>query len=130
MNIEIEIPVNAAVTCTDGLCGTSTHVILDPRTRRLTHLVVREKAFPHADHLVPVTLVEESTPHFVRLRATSAEVAACPAFTETEFVPPEQYPSSYPSGSVLVWPGMYPMDPMEGLPPVLTVEHELTEARS
>jgi hypothetical protein len=55
-------------------------------------------------------------------------VAALPAFTETEFVPPVQYPRGYPPGSVLFWPGMYPMDPMDGLPPMLTVEHELTPA--
>ena len=108
MNVEIEIPVHATVGCADGLYGTSTHVILNPRTRRVTHLVVKERAFPHADHLVPVTLIEESTPHFARLRATSKEVAALPPFTETAFVPPDQDPAGdpagYPPGSVLFWP--------------------------
>ena len=125
MNIEIEIPVNATVQCADGLYGTSTHVILNPHTRRVTHLVVKEQAFPHADHLVPVTLIEESTPHFVRLRATRQELAALPPFTETEFVPLDQYDTGYPPSSVLFWPDPYSMD---AVPPVFTIDHELVPA--
>jgi uncharacterized protein YrrD len=129
MNIEIEIPVNATVECTDGVYGTSTHVILNPHTRRVTHLVAKEKAFPHADHLVPATLIQESTPRFVRLRATRQELTALPPFTEMEFVSPDRYPDEYAAGypprSVLFWPDSYRAD---AEPPAFAIEHELTPA--
>ena len=129
MNVEIEIPVDARVECDDGLYGSSTRVILNPRTHRVTHVVVKEKAFPHADHLVSADLIEESTPHFVRLRATRKQLAALPPFTETEFVPADEYPLGYPPRSVLYWPEPYTMDAVPpAVPPVFAVDHELTPA--
>ena len=123
MNVDIEIPVHANVECADGPCGTSTHVILNPRTRRVTHVVVREGEFPHADHLVPIALVAESTPHFIRLRATRKEVAAMAPFSEVEFLGPEAGYSGFPAGTALFWPyGAYDYPPDPG---PLTVEHEL-----
>ena len=55
------IHLNANVECTDGLCGTSTCVIIDPQTHQVTYIVVKEKARPHTEYMVPVDKVLEST---------------------------------------------------------------------
>jgi sporulation protein YlmC with PRC-barrel domain len=82
----MDIPVNAEVTCTDGLGGESAYIVLKPKTEEVTHLVVREKSFPHMERLVPVSMVTESSAHLIRLGCTRAELTKQPPFLETEFV--------------------------------------------
>jgi hypothetical protein len=36
----IEVPIGVDVECTDGPAGKSTHVIMDPITKTITHIVV------------------------------------------------------------------------------------------
>ena len=38
-----DIPIKARVACTDGPGGKSTHVIADPASGKLTHVVVKDK---------------------------------------------------------------------------------------
>jgi hypothetical protein len=38
----MEIPLNAQVECTDGICGRSAYVLIDPVFDQVTYLVVRE----------------------------------------------------------------------------------------
>lgn len=82
----MDIPVSAEVKCADGVCGRLTYVIVDPVTRQVTHVVVKERGFPHTERLVPVELVLESTPHFLRLRCTEAGLAALEPFSETDYI--------------------------------------------
>ena len=64
----MDIPLNAKVRCADGECGRSTYVVVNPVNEQVTHVVVREEWFPHAEYLVPLDLVIESTPDTIRLR--------------------------------------------------------------
>jgi sporulation protein YlmC with PRC-barrel domain len=82
----MDIPINAEVHCTDGLCGHSTYVVLNPITREMTHLVVKEHNFPNTEFLVPVKRVTESTPHAIHLSCTRAELNEMDRFIKTEFV--------------------------------------------
>jgi sporulation protein YlmC with PRC-barrel domain len=82
----MDIPVGADVQCVDGPCGQSTHIVLKARTEEVTHLVVRERRFPHTEYLVPLTLVTESTPHLIRLRCTKDELEKQEPFLRTEFL--------------------------------------------
>jgi sporulation protein YlmC with PRC-barrel domain len=111
----VDIPLNTDVICADQPCGQSTNVILNPVTERVTHLVVREKTFPHTEYLVPIDLVIESTPHVIRLRCTSDVLKRLELFVETEFVATDSYP--VPDDYVL-WPYSIP-DAFE-----MPVEHE------
>lgn len=128
MNVDIEIPINATVECSDGPFGRTTHVVLNPHSRRVTHLVVKESAFPHGDHLVPVEQVQETGPHYVRLRASRNDVHRMEPYTEVHFLMADQYLGAYPADSVLFWPGGYGagygMEP--DLPPVITETEEHT----
>jgi|GEM_PF-4607064 len=38
-----DIPINAKVECTDGPVGRSTNVVINPVTRKVTHIAVKGK---------------------------------------------------------------------------------------
>jgi uncharacterized protein YrrD len=97
---EWEVPVDAEVECTDGVCGHSTYIILNPVTDEVTHIVVDREGFPFTDRLVPMGMVESSTSKRVVLRCSNAELADMESFTETEFV----RPSKAESLPLLMWP--------------------------
>jgi sporulation protein YlmC with PRC-barrel domain len=63
----MDIPSKVQVHCEDGLCGHSAEVVLDPKTDEITHLVVKEHHTPHTERLVPVSLVQDTTPHLIPL---------------------------------------------------------------
>jgi sporulation protein YlmC with PRC-barrel domain len=104
----MDIPVNAEVYCSDGFCGQSTYIIVNPVSQQVTHLVVKEKRAPHAERLVPVNLVTETTHDQVRLGCTQDELARMETFIETEYIREgipdyERYEDTY-----LVWPYQVP----------------------
>lgn len=39
-----DFPIAAPVECTDGPCGKSTNVIVNPVNRKVTHVVVEDKS--------------------------------------------------------------------------------------
>jgi sporulation protein YlmC with PRC-barrel domain len=102
----MDIPVNVEVHCTDGPYGRSTYIILNPTTRRVTHLVVQEKRFPHAEYLVPIDDVVEATPHLIRLRCTGHELKEFEPFIETEFVSSNF--AEYAGDPYMTWPYVIP----------------------
>jgi sporulation protein YlmC with PRC-barrel domain len=112
----MDIPISAEVQCADGPGGQSTCVILNPITRQVTHLVVREKWFPHMERLVPVALVIESTLRRIHLRITTAELARLDSFTETQFIQSEHPYQVYEMEDYRLWPYVLPegeMMPLE-----------------
>jgi uncharacterized membrane protein len=80
-----DIPLNAKVECVDGPCGQSTRVIVDPKTLRVTHFVVRQAATGQTQHLVPVDQVVETTSGVIRLRCTRDELGKMKQFIVTEY---------------------------------------------
>ena len=80
------LPISAEVESTDGPCGRSTCVIVNPTTRQVTHLVVRENKRPHAEYLVPIGRLEGSTPNSIHLCCTGAELAAMERFVERIYI--------------------------------------------
>lgn len=83
----IVIPLHASVECTDGACGESVTVIVNPITEKVTHFVVKDKTLPPpAERLVPIEEVVETTSEMVRLRLRRDEMAALKPFVETQYV--------------------------------------------
>ena len=64
--------IGADVSCTDGVCGTLSRVVVVPRARTVTHLVVNDRQFQ--GRLVPLDLVDvDAATGKIRLRCTIAE---------------------------------------------------------
>ncbi len=82
----MDIPVNAQVKAADGSAyGHLSYVILDPRTKRLTHLVVKADKAPHAERLVSIDQVMESTPRLIRVRHSLDELDNLPEFIQHQY---------------------------------------------
>ena len=102
----IDIPLNAKVECTDGPCGKSTNVVVNPINRHVTYFVVEHTKFPdRKDRLVPVEKVEGTTHDLIRLNCTQDEVAEMEPFTERRYIETEMpyYPASYYGGEPYVY---------------------------
>lgn len=120
----INVPLDAKVECTDGMCGESVTVIVNPTTRAVTHFVVRNKSFPHPpERIVPVDLVVEVVSGVIRLSCTADELAGMEPFLETQYVETgvpavyPGYPSSYELPYVTSQEGMQMPIEVERVPP-------------
>ena len=66
------LTIGADVSCTDGVGGKVSRVVIDPRARTVTHLVVNDRQFQ--GRLVPLNLVDvDAATGKIRLRCTIAE---------------------------------------------------------
>jgi sporulation protein YlmC with PRC-barrel domain len=82
----MEIPLQAQVECTDGVCGRSMYVLIDPVADRVTHLVVREDSSINTEYIVPIDSVAETIIDTIRLRCSKAELEKMDPFVKTTFV--------------------------------------------
>ncbi len=83
----IDFPLNAKVECTDGYAGRSSHIIINPITRQLTHFVVQHKGQGETvDRLVPIEKVVETTPALIRLSVTEDELVGMEPFTDSHYI--------------------------------------------
>ncbi len=114
---DMEIPVNAEVRSSDGPCGRSVCIILEPTQETVTHLVVQEDEYPQTQRLVPINLVEVVASGQINLKCTTGQLHKMDSFVDTEFIP------SVPGlGPILVWPYVEPaMGP-------IPIEHEKVPA--
>jgi sporulation protein YlmC with PRC-barrel domain len=104
----MDLPVNAPVVCTDGPAGRATCVILNPVTRRITHVVVREPGFPHMERLVPIDLLLDATAHEIQLRSSRESLAELDRFIEYEFIQPLVPHKTYDLDGYRLWPYVLP----------------------
>ena len=85
MAAETEFAIGATVSCSDGLCGEVSRMIVDPATRSVTHLVIGPKHRRERGRLVPIGLVDTTTGE-IRLRCTIAEFGKLDPAEETELL--------------------------------------------
>jgi hypothetical protein len=113
--------VGARVEATDGASGTLDALIVDPVTRRVTHLVLNDESVGPR-RLVPVALVRATDPDRVSVGATRAELDALPPFDEPAYNAPDA-PGQF--GETELDPGFYFLEPyatpLDGWP---LAEHE------
>ena len=114
----MDISMNAQVSCADGPVGKTSHIILNPQSEIITHLVVAEKEFPYQERLVPIEFIMESTPERVQLRCSKKQFEEMDTFIDTEFIPSSL---SGPYGaSYMLWPYTAPESD------IITIHHEHT----
>jgi hypothetical protein len=82
----MEIPLNAQVECTDGACGRTVFVLINPVTEEITHVVVRDDSSPHKECIVPVELVNETVADTVQLRCNKTEMEKMDPFIVTRYI--------------------------------------------
>jgi uncharacterized protein YrrD len=82
----MEIPLQAQVECTDGVCGHSEYVLINPVIDQVTHLVVKEDSLPNTEYIVSVDLVAETMEDMIRLHCSKAELEKMEPFIKTTFI--------------------------------------------
>ena len=100
----MKFPLNAYVHCTDGQCGRSSHIVLNPASGQITHIVVRERQPSRVERLVPAVLVEHTAAEAILLRCTLGEFAALEPFNQTEFVFGDLPHHASDPSLTLLWP--------------------------
>jgi uncharacterized membrane protein len=83
-----DIPLNADVECTDGTCGKSTAIIVDPRSKKVTHIIVKGDTIP-AGRLVEIDKISDSSSEVIYINCSIADLTDSEHFTETQYVKTE-----------------------------------------
>jgi sporulation protein YlmC with PRC-barrel domain len=99
-----QFTIGSEATCSDGVCGEVTRVVVDPLLQVVTHIVVEPKHRSGLGKLVPLDLIE-STEGDVRLRCSLAEFDRLDPAEETHLIPGGNggY-GGYRPGQALYWP--------------------------
>jgi len=82
----MEIPLKAQVECSDGVCGRSVYVLVNPVIDQVTHVVVKEDSSPNTEYIVPVDFVTKTTIDAIQLRCSKTELEKMEPFVQTAFV--------------------------------------------
>lgn len=79
---------DAQVYTSDGhVVGHIDRVVLNPKTKEVTHVVVRKGILFTEDKLVPLSLIASATKNRVTLRPNAGDLNALPLFEETHYIP-------------------------------------------
>ncbi len=95
--------IGSDASCTDGICGEVSRVVVDPVARTVTHLVVEPKHFHGSGRLVPLDLVDATTGE-IRLRCTLADFEELDPAEETQFLPDTPGYPGYDPDQVMAMP--------------------------
>ena len=114
MSDTTQFTIGTEARCADGVCGEVSRVVVDPVRQVVTHLVVEPKHRSGLARLVPVDLVEATSPEVV-LRCTLDAFDQLNPAEETQFVPGSGGYAAYGPEQVIAWP-YYGLNPEAGLP--------------
>ena len=117
----MEYPLDVEVHCSDGHCGRSTHIILNPVTEKVTHLVVQEKSSA-IERLVSVMLVANTAAEVILLNCTKEEFAKLESFNQPDFIYTDIPQHATDPNLTLLWPFVVPVkrivdDKIRRIPP-------------
>jgi hypothetical protein len=104
----MEYPLDVQVHCTDGRCGRSTHIILNPTTQKVTHIVVRERQPSRVERLVPTRLVTRTAAEVILLDCSLEEFSKLEPFNQTHFVHGDLPHHAMDPKLTLLWPYVVP----------------------
>jgi sporulation protein YlmC with PRC-barrel domain len=103
----MDIPLNVKVRCVDGDCGKTTTIILNPITKEITHVVVKDR---HREFMVPLLLIADSSASGIKLQLSREELAQQEPFVATQFIGQEMLDEDYDAATVaaemdaVMWP--------------------------
>lgn len=118
----MDIPLNVDVHCSDGRCGRSTHIVINPATEQVTHVVVKEQWPSPNERMVPVGWIAATTREIIVLNHTREQFAQLDPFNQTDFIQREVPHFAADPKLTLVWPYTVPAkqiieDPHRTIPP-------------
>jgi uncharacterized membrane protein len=119
----VDIPIKARVECTDGPCGTSVAVIVNPTMQTVTHFVVEQSSLDPEQRMVPIKQVKETTASLIRIGCSKAELGEMEPFIERRYIEGAWDDPAYWYGATdtylepYVTPAMPPYEEIQRTPP-------------
>ena len=104
----MEYPLDADVHCTDGRCGRSSYIVINPATEQVTHVVVKEKRPSRVERLAPVKLVANTAAEAILLNCTLEEFSKLEPFNQTHFVHGDLPHHATDPSLTMLWPYAVP----------------------
>jgi len=98
-----QFAIGAEVSCTDGVCGKLSRVVVDPVARVVTHLIVEPRRGHEPARLVPLGLADSAAGE-IQLKCTSAEFDVLDPAEETRFITEGMDVPNYRPTDVVFWP--------------------------
>ena len=80
-------PGENVITTSGEVAGEINRIVLDPKTKELSHIVVKEGFLFTEERVVPINLVQYSDEDQVKLRDMPADFDELPIFKETQYIP-------------------------------------------
>ena len=103
MTDAVEFTIGARASCSDGLAGLVSQVVVDPVAGTITHLVVEPEGRIGLGRLVPLSRVRASDGQ-LSLDCTVAEFERLEPAEQTQFIPGSGGYRQYGPEQVLAWP--------------------------
>lgn len=99
---QVRLELGSAVRCSDGPCGELADIVIDPLTRRVTHLVVQGSERREEARLVPIELARaaEQGDEAIELACSVADVLACEVIRESAYLRLGELPTAGPAWDV------------------------------
>ena len=118
----MKFPLDVDVHCADGLCGRSTHIILNPVTEQVSHIVVKENQPPGVERLVSVKLIASTAAEVILLSCTKEIFAKLEPFNQPDFIYTDVPQHATDPSLTLLWPFVVPVkrivdDKVRRIPP-------------
>ncbi|GIW10221.1 MAG: hypothetical protein KatS3mg061_1278 [Dehalococcoidia bacterium] len=85
----MDVAIGSAVYCRDGQVGTVERVVISPRRREVTDLIVATGGLLHRDLVVPIERVARIEDGRVVLDLSAEEVRELPVYLEASYVAPD-----------------------------------------
>src|SRR5205807_1150142 len=94
--------IKSIVRCTDGVAGEVSHVIADPLTLEVSHIVVKSNG---VERQVPVSTIRSADQDTVELTCKSEQLADFPAFIRLNFLSSKEVEIPHLEDSIHAEPG-------------------------
>jgi len=105
----MNFPLNVDVHCVDGLCGRSTHIILNPVTEQVSHIVVKEDQPPGIERLVSVKLIASTAAEVILLSCAKEIFTKLEPFNQPDFIYTDVPQHATDPSLTLLWPFVVPV---------------------
>lgn len=93
--------------------GRITHMVLNPVTKKASHIVVRQGVIFTENKVIPMDWIEDATSEKAVLRAGISDLQDLPRFEESHFVPVEHSRDAGTGGVVATVGGLYLNPPVD-----------------
>lgn len=104
----MDIPLNVDVHCSDGRCGRSSFIIINPMNDEITHVVVKEKAPSQVERMVPRRWIVASTSEVIVLNRSLNDFLKLEVFSKTDFIYTDLPHHATDPKLTLLWPYAVP----------------------